>query len=160
MINKLATKYNVGIFDYEELTQQGLIGLTKAAATFKEDKGYQFSTYACVCIRNSILIYMRDSTRNKITTVSFGADIDNTEGLHMEDKVQDEFSLDVYIIIKDILNQLEVLIGKEATEIFKLHKIHGYKYKEIQKSLNVSIYKVRKSITAANMALYYIKEST
>ena len=57
VINKKVNKAkacSIPSVDYEDLYQLGAIGLCKAAKTFDEKKGFQFSTYAVCCIRNSI----------------------------------------------------------------------------------------------------------
>lgn len=41
----------------------GMIGLCKAAKTFDKNSGSKFSTYACICIRNDILMDIRKQKR-------------------------------------------------------------------------------------------------
>lgn len=69
-------KFNSRQDEYDDYFQEGCIGLIKAANTFDESKGYVFSTYACMCISNSILMYMRVKSRiNKIEKVSLEHEI-------------------------------------------------------------------------------------
>lgn len=57
--------------EFEDLVQEGSIGLLKACDTFEPSKGFKFSTYACTCIRNNILMYLRTrSKHSKFRTVS------------------------------------------------------------------------------------------
>lgn len=53
------------LYDYDELVSEGFVGLTKAAKTFDPEKGWKFSTYAGICIRNQILQYARKVQRNQ-----------------------------------------------------------------------------------------------
>jgi RNA polymerase sporulation-specific sigma factor len=53
--------------EYEDLFQIGCIGLIKAAKTFKEEKGYAFSSYAIPIIRNEILMSLR---KKRVVTIS------------------------------------------------------------------------------------------
>ena len=46
-------------FGYDDLFQEGCIWLCKAAATFKEDKGVKFETYAQTVVTNGLLTYCR-----------------------------------------------------------------------------------------------------
>lgn len=46
---------NNSIYDYDDFFQTGMIGLLNAAANYDEQKG-KFSTYACTCIKNSIIL--------------------------------------------------------------------------------------------------------
>lgn len=49
--------------NYDDYAQEGFIGLMKACETFDESKGYQFATYASVCIRNAIAMHLRETSR-------------------------------------------------------------------------------------------------
>src|SRR5574344_1874453 len=42
----------------DDLKQEGMLGLMKAANTFDSEKG-RFSTYAILCIRNEMFMFMR-----------------------------------------------------------------------------------------------------
>ena len=43
------------VYDYEDLVQNGVIGLIRAAEKYDEEKGFAFSSYAYTCIRNAII---------------------------------------------------------------------------------------------------------
>lgn len=43
----------------EDVTQEGMLGLVKAANTFDESKGVKFSTYATMCIINQVRAWCR-----------------------------------------------------------------------------------------------------
>lgn len=158
IIKLLTAKYNMGIFEYEELNQQGMIGLAKAAATFDKEKNNKFSTYACVCIRNSILIYMRDSTRNKLPlSGSMDDDILNTDSLQMKDVLCDPSSIDNCYEIRELIEELKFLTDETSVKIFCMSKIEGYTHQEIKKLLNVSLYRIRKNIARVMLTIEYIK---
>ena len=53
----------LGDKEYDDLVQEGSLGLFKACDTYDPSKGFKFSTYACICIRNNVLMYLR--TRRK-----------------------------------------------------------------------------------------------
>ena len=42
----------------DDIISSGLLGLVKAANTFDSERGTKFSTYAALCIRNEMLMYM------------------------------------------------------------------------------------------------------
>ena len=66
----LAKKYeNTGV-DLEDLVSIGTIGLIKGVNTYKLDKNIKLATYACRCIDNEILMFLRKNKRRKVE-VSF-----------------------------------------------------------------------------------------
>lgn len=54
---------------YEDLFQEGSVGLIKAIRTFDESKKINFSSYATICIRNEIRLYIM---RNRFQGVNVG----------------------------------------------------------------------------------------
>jgi RNA polymerase sporulation-specific sigma factor len=50
-------------FDLDDIMQEGVIGLVKAAKKFDESRGTVFSTYATRCIQNEILMSFRKRRR-------------------------------------------------------------------------------------------------
>lgn len=48
-------------YSYEDLAQEGMIGLINAVDRFKPELGFQFSTYASMIIRGTILRFIREN---------------------------------------------------------------------------------------------------
>ena len=59
LVHHVAKRYN-RMSDYEDLVQEGMLGLVKAAKRFDPATGNKFSSYAVTCIRGEILHYIRD----------------------------------------------------------------------------------------------------
>lgn len=58
LVHHIYWKYFSGYAYYhDDLIQEGMIGLCKAANTYKEDKKCSFSTYACRCILNQMHMF-------------------------------------------------------------------------------------------------------
>lgn len=57
VISILFTKDEIRHLGYDDLIQEGSIGLLKAIRTFDENKSVEFSTYATICIRNEMRNY-------------------------------------------------------------------------------------------------------
>ena len=133
-------------FDFEEILQEGYIGLWKAVQTYLEDTS-KFSTYACYCIKNEIVNYL-----NKPRRVAYrgrfmsGVSLDNliydddTKSYQTE-ATEGQNDKELYIAIKDILNSLDK--DDIMTKVLML-KIDGYTQLEICKKLNVSLPTIRK----------------
>ena len=63
----LANKYRNRIhdlIDYEDTKSVALLGLVKAANTYKIELNNQFSTYAYTVIRNELVLFIRDNLKN------------------------------------------------------------------------------------------------
>jgi len=61
LVAHIVKKYNSK--DSDDLIGVGSIGLIKAIATFKRNKGTKLATYASRCIDNEILMYLRSSKK-------------------------------------------------------------------------------------------------
>lgn len=59
LVAHVAKKYAGAGEEMEDLISVGTIGLIKAIATFKQEKGSRLATYAAKCIDNAILSQMR-----------------------------------------------------------------------------------------------------
>jgi len=67
LVHSLARRYiNRGV-EYEDLFQTGCIGLYKAAARFKPELGFRFSTYAASLITGEIRRFLRDDGMIKVS---------------------------------------------------------------------------------------------
>lgn len=71
------TNYNLPI---DDITSECLLGLTKAALTFKQDKGVKFATYACKVINNAVLMLIRkEKFRNREISPQMDLSIEELE---------------------------------------------------------------------------------
>lgn len=139
-------------YDYNDLVQEGMIGLTNAINSFSDQKDVQFSTFANLCIERQMFSFIRNISagRHKIlndsvsfeTTNSFGSPLINL----LDDKnvnpettfIESEEKEGLYNDIVSILKDIEV-------EIFKL-RANGFSYKEIASLLNITEKSVGKHI--------------
>ncbi len=83
----IASQYGHSVDESDELAGAGMLGLIKAADTFRPEKKLKFATYAVPCIRNEILMLLRRNKKHKrdISMNSIvGADEDGNE-LHLSD---------------------------------------------------------------------------
>ena len=61
----IARKFESTGIGIEDLVSIGTIGLTKAIASFRSDKGIKLATYASRCIENEILMYIRKHSQTR-----------------------------------------------------------------------------------------------
>ena len=72
LVNWCIKKYIfIGEDEYEDIFQEGCVGLILAARNFKEELGYQFSTYAIQMITGTIKKYKREKS-NKYRGMKLG----------------------------------------------------------------------------------------
>ena len=127
----------------EDYFDIGLIGLCKAAQTFKPENGSRFSTYACVCIRNNILMEIRNENRQcDAYAISFSNIISSSKDrdLTLEDTLSD------YELENDILNKEELIslitsierLDKKDKTIIDLYFYQNKTQKQIAQILNMS----------------------
>lgn len=90
--------------DFDDLFQEGCIWLCKAAATFREDKGVKFETYAEKVVSNGLRTYCR-LTYNKQKRVLSLSDCEECEF----DEPMEQNSFDDELIEQDILRFLQNL---------------------------------------------------
>lgn len=132
-------------YDYNDIVQEGMIGLSEALASFKDTENTQFSTFANLCIERHISSYVRNMNRDKhkILNTSLSLDSDNLLGRPLTEIIFDNNSLspemnfeknenerELYSKIKDCLTNQEL-------KVLNL-RLEGYSYKEISNKLNIT----------------------
>lgn len=138
----------------EDYFDVGLIGLCKAAQTFNLENGSKFSTYACICIRNNILMEIRNEKRQcDAYAISFSSIIKSSKNqdLTLEDMLSD------YELENDILNREELIslimsienLNKEDKRIIDLYFYQNKTQQQIAKILNMSQANVSRRIQRA-----------
>lgn len=130
--------------EYEDLVSIGTIGLVKAAIQFDQSKGIKFSSYACTCIKNEILIHFKKANNyaNDISidepiqddgenrTLTVGDLIEHPESNFVEKIINEEAFME---LIRIVLNCL-----KNRDRIIMLYRIGGISQIDIAKILQIS----------------------
>ena len=123
-------------FQDDDIKQEALLGLWRAAETFNAENKVKFSSYACKCMRNQILMEFRK--RKKQTEI---------EVIRLEDCILDNEDLRVYQMLEDSKSGIDAscielmdYIGrlpKKEQHIIKL-KLEGSNQKEIGQAVGMS----------------------
>lgn len=69
LVVHIVKKYATNVNESQDLISIGTVGLIKAIATFKSEKGARLATYAARCIENEILMHLR-SLKKEMGTIS------------------------------------------------------------------------------------------
>ena len=135
----------------DDLIQEGMMGLWKACETFDETRGLAFSTYAVVCIRNQMGMFMRKENKYYSRVESLDRCIDETksEDTLLDIVVEDKNPRETATMLHDAIEELDRIGCKEVLEM----KLTGMSQKEIAKKLQVSEALVSERINYAYRAL-------
>jgi len=144
LVPHIAKRYIKSYYDFDDLISVGKIGLVKAAVTFDKSKGNAFSTYAALCIRNEILMYLRTEKRQgnvvfleePIDSDKDGNEITLGETISDNNKDFREVIADRDVIVRAIRIFLNLLEPRE--KVVFLYKISGKTQRIIAKSLKIS----------------------
>ena len=75
---------------YEDMMQEGLIGLIKAVCRYEPDKGAQLSTFAYLCIKNEIQKFVSECTDPIRVPVSVGLAINGVRMVEEREGTEEE----------------------------------------------------------------------
>lgn len=141
IIKNMASIYknkSTGKFEYEDLIQEGRIGLLKAIRAYDVNKGFLFYTFAITCIKGQILNYISvfNKKRNKTLNMALSIDEDIIETIPGNYMVPSN-----WIDEKELINKLVRFkndLDYPESIIFEL-KYNDFSYKQISQLLEISI---------------------
>lgn len=94
-------------FDYDDLVQEGLIGVWSASKKFKLESSYTIKAYFFSSIKNHMLKLIKTSNSKKNTSF--------TDSLHLEKVINEESGLRVADILPDLKSlTLDRILEKES----------------------------------------------
>lgn len=144
VIKKVAQKYYSKICmtsDFEDLLQEGYIGLSKAIKSFTDNYDVLFYTFAHICIERQIKNYCRRMLTAKSLSLNTAISIDD-DSKEITLPIEDN-SMEPSTLVVDSENIKKVVEFKnsldfEYSNIFEL-RLNGFSYKEIAKLLDLSV---------------------
>ncbi len=146
-IRKLALSYVTEGIDFDDLEQEGLIGLFAAVDSYKAGMGAEFSTYAYRCIVNGMLTAVKKARRKKHEPLNSA-------------KPLSEFvktpSTEELAVFNEQYRQLKQIIYTELSELERrvlFAVIDGIDYVEIAKRCDVSVKSVDNALYRARNKL-------
>ena len=126
----------------EDMFQTGIIGLLKAINTFDTSKGYQFSTYAFLIVRNELLMAFRKSKRSVMAAFSLddNADIGNGESVPYAEMIADGKDYEENVVNSNsmLAQQIFESLGSREKHIFTMFFVESRTQSEISKALGIS----------------------
>ncbi len=138
VIKKLASGFKGMSVEYEDLIQEGLIGLSDAVGSYSKDKGASFRTYSAKCIRNRMISAIRkanssaNSINNEVVSLSEQWDVMSAPLTEPELAVDSvERTKEIYRVVRENLSELE-------RNVLSLY-IDGKRYEEIAGDLGITV---------------------
>ena len=148
--------------DYDDLIQEGMIGLYKAIMAYSLDKNDNFASFATMCIHHQIQNAVKTASSKKNQPLNEYASI-NIEGrvsltneepksmLQSHDKGVEELSLD---------KERESILYEQVREVLTVEQygillmyLQGYSYSEMAKKFNITNKKIDNDIQAIKRKL-------
>ena len=155
VIDYYAKKYSILVeskgLDYNDLYQEGLIGLDSAIKKYQEQKDIKFSTFAFLCIKRKIFTAVKKASRKKhsILNESYSLDYKNEEGKSdFSNIIYNNSGIEDLLVSKEEQENFNNKINEDLTDferkVYEL-RVNGFNYEEISKMLG----KTPKSIDSA-----------
>ncbi len=154
LIRSITSKYKISGLEFEDLTQEGLLGLLSAVKTYNAQKGATFKTYAGLCINRRIITLLERSGNNKSKALNdyislYDKDIDDImpeEGVNPEENFIGKESLQsLKKTISECLSEKE----KQVLELYLAGESYANiadKLKMSQKSVDNALQRIRRKL--------------
>ena len=137
---KRIIKYSSGGVDLNDLIQEGLLGLSEAINTFREDKDTNFGTYAKLCVERKMYSVIKSTRtyKNKILneSISLEDDVDNLNDKYLADTKNNPFDMiSEQEYEEQLLQKLNDKLTDFEKQVLELKK-NDFDYKEIAEILD------------------------
>lgn len=111
LVRFVMKKLNIELNDklYEDLFQEGCIGLWKACEQYEKNKA-KFSTFACKCIENQILMFFKTKTKeNKLKIISLEKIVydEKDNDIHLYETIETDYSKETDFYIQKVFDLLK-----------------------------------------------------
>lgn len=156
-IKHIAQSMYLSSVEYEDIVQEGTIGLMNAVRTFQPDKNSSFYVYAKACIKNSILNALKKNTTQKNVANQFSVSFDE-EALDEKHQQILSNSLDPeqLLIVRESIDAIHKKIQRDLSDLEKetlFLYLGGFSYSEIanktqttEKSVDNALQRVRRKL--------------
>lgn len=143
--------------DFEDLIQEGRIGLVSAVNNFRCDAGASFKTYACLCIKRKIVSAVKNALNYKNNPMNTYIPIDDlSKELSYSERSQNP---EETVINKEqitaIRSALSNMFTSDERKIFLMY-LSGYSYKNIAETFDIEVKQVDNSLQRVKRKLNMI----
>lgn len=150
LIRMKAAKYTSFVsskgFDFNDLFQEGRLGLTQAINDYKNQSNVQFYTFANLCIERQIASFLRNIARDKHKLLNDSISLDSTTnsiGRPLTELILDDKNIDPEVSFieieekQELFSKIDKVLSNSERDVFNL-RVQGFTYKEISQLLNIT----------------------
>lgn len=154
------------VLDYDDLLQEGMIGIYSAIIKYDEESGVPFNYFCKVCINHQLISLIRKTKRKKHQILTNSVSLDNTS---TKDDSSDKRSEFINLFSSTSRNPEDIILDTEKNNIIKSHLsplenqifllfLDGYSYKDIaheikstKKSVDNALQRIKKKLSNVDL---------
>ena len=165
----IAREYFLIGAEFDDLLQEGMIGLYKAIGVYDESKNHSFSAFASLCIHRQLQNAVKNANRKKNSPLNSYLPIKYYDGSSSSEEdnvlklviVDDNSDIEKNCIDKEIntivLSKVKDILTDEQFNILKQF-LNGFSYNVIAQNLNLSTKQVDNSLQAIKKKLKTLQD--
>ena len=134
LVHKIALQYQE-VLDFDDLVQEGCIGLLDAVRSFHLDKHTSFSPYAVVCVRNRMRKAVEKSRTGKARLLTDSLPLDSAP-VRPDPLTPEQICIDRETLAA-VMEAVDTVLSPHERQIL-LASLSGQDYRTIAASLNTS----------------------
>lgn len=127
--------YRSNGIEYDDLIQEGYLGLNSAIYSFKEKENCSFYTFAIICIERQIKTYCKKISASKHEVLNNALSLDDDNNYFVPYTFDNVFN---NILSKDDFIHYKNILSFKNSVVFEL-RYNGFSYKEISLLLDIPI---------------------
>ena len=172
MVNRIARGYFLNNGDFDDIIQEGMIGLHKAFLSYDINSNATFATFAYLCINRQVQSAVRNSQNSKNIPLKNYLSIDNRGKVVLGEEKESEDSLGMYLesgepspedlmLMRENMAQLNAKIKEKLSELeFAVLTLYlkGYSYKAIANTIHKDTKAISNAIDRIRGKLRFLKK--
>lgn len=150
IIKMKASKYKKYVesmgYDFNDILQEGRLGLTNAINAYRDQKDVRFYTFANICIDRQLVTFIRSISRDKHKLLNNSVSLDSTTnsvGRPLTEIILDDKNIDPELSFieeeerEELYKKIEEKLTTIEKDVFDL-RVQGFSYKEISSILDTT----------------------
>lgn len=152
--------------DFDDLIQEGMIGLYKAVMIYDSNKNHNFGAFASLCIHRQLQNAVKNANRKKNTPLNSYVPITRFDDRNDDEDVlklvivDDDSDIEQNIIDREmrtiVISKVKDMLTEEQFMLLK-HFLNGDTYEHMSKCLNITRKQVDNTLQAIKRKLKTIK---